>query len=37
MIAKAKTVGSVNRPARDAERTEPEIETNETEGDTPTA
>ena len=36
-IAKAKTVGSVNRPARDAERTEPEIETNETEGDTPTA
>ena len=37
MIAKAKTVGSVNRPARDVERTEPEIETNETEGDTPTA
>jgi hypothetical protein len=37
MIAKAKTVGSVNRPARDAERTEPEIETNETEGDIPTA
>ena len=37
MISKAKTVGSVSRPTRDAERNKSETEINETDGDTPTA